>query len=809
MIRCGNLHIDIATADIRDHQGERAKLPPKAVDLLIFLAQRPNQLVTREQVLAQVWSGRVVEENALDQAIFQARAALGDHDRKILVSVPRRGIELRVASTELSAALSASASVPAANDPLANEQIAEASYERSSEVQSAIDDHLATQSVAIPSTQQAPQWRRWAALALVSLVTIGGYGLFQLRAKSNGTAVVFDPRPAVVVQPGTPEELITVLQALAAAKQATRIVRLSGDVRDIDVELRLAGNAKGLLLREKQSTEFYDLEQTRDALRTLMLGAKPTKQTPPAAAAASPTATAASPSALEALLGTADRTFPNVRIALLTSISQQPMEDRFWNELSALQLLSGRVDLAAMLAGPVLNTTDATKLPAIKDSQSVLQFAEHIRAAKNLPEAVASAAALREVCANRVIARYSWMSASCALEQGYAELKAGEDESAAMSLGYARAAFAKNGDIDSEKLVASMEHVAFVNSSELDAVDFSKVMQLSDVRAVGLLLRPLVMQKPKAAFQLAEAALSSPAIAADYSSAISIATALGLAARRSHELALKERALGLLENMVQKVPPGELRSSITQSIIYLHLTTGNVGKAIILIDADPKVPEPQLFRCARGNVFINAMRFAEAKADFEHCFSRRARKSHAGLGMGLLGAVGLASTSRLMGDTDAAIASLEVGRAEFEASTGTELNWYVGAVALWQQHIYLGQAQVVADTCEKLRGTPKAKGCAEGLMLKVNAELHPEMLTPVQFASSAAYASNLSEVLVTDLYLEQKRTGKCSVSAAEFDTWMGNADLGGEALLLHVLRSIREDCVNGRFAQGLKAWPSG
>jgi DNA-binding winged helix-turn-helix (wHTH) protein len=806
MIRCGNLQIDIATTDIRDLQGERAKLSPKAVELLVFLAQRANQLVTREQVLAQVWAGRVVEENALDQAIFQARTALGDHERKILVSVPRRGIELRVVAED---AFERIQKASANDDLLASEPTATSTdqhistkYDREEVEASANASPLAPVPLASVPPRVAKKWR-WMVAAFVGISAIAGYALVHQRAKvaAMGTQAAIDLQPAVVVQAGTPEELIAVLQALAATKNAARVVRLGGVVRNTDVELRLAGNARGLLLREKQSTEFYDLEQVREALRALMLGA--------ALGANQLTQTSSAPSSLEALLSAGDNSFPNVRDALITQITQQPSNDRYWNELSALHLLSGRADLAAMLAGPAPAGVDPTMLAPGKGTKTVLQFAEHIRNAKNQPEAVASAAALREICASRAIARYSWISASCALELGLAELKAGEDESSAMSLGYARAAFAKNGDVDSEQLVTSMEHIAFVNANDLDAVDFSKVMQLSDVRAVGLLLRPLIMQKPKAAFQLAEAALSSPAITQDYSSTTSIAGALGLAARRSHELPLKERALGLLENLVQTVPAGELRSSITQSVIYLHLTTGNVGEAIALVDADPNVPEPQLFRCARGNVYVAALRFDEAKADFEHCFSRRTRKSHATLGMGLLAAAGIASTARLTGDIKAAEAALEIGRAEFEASTGNELNWYVAAVGLWQQHVYLGQAQLVADTCARLKGKPKFRGCPEELMFLVEAHLRPEKLAPIQFQDVLRYASDYGEVLVKDLYIEQKRTGKCEVKTPEFDQWVANAKSRKQPLTLKVLNAIRDDCVKGRLAGALKLWPMG
>jgi DNA-binding winged helix-turn-helix (wHTH) protein len=93
---CGNLHLDLPGKDAFYQSGDRAKLQPRALAVLLYLASRANQLVSRDELNSVVWGKKVVEPNALDQAIFQIRLALGDHDRQILVSVPRRGFELRM-----------------------------------------------------------------------------------------------------------------------------------------------------------------------------------------------------------------------------------------------------------------------------------------------------------------------------------------------------------------------------------------------------------------------------------------------------------------------------------------------------------------------------------------------------------------------------------------------------------------------------------------------------------------------------------------------------------------------------------------
>src|SRR5450432_2558609 len=70
-------------------------LTPKAFDVLLFLAQNPNRLVTKEELLQAVWGDTFVEEGNLTQYISHLRKALGDNseDTRLIVTIARKGYQ--------------------------------------------------------------------------------------------------------------------------------------------------------------------------------------------------------------------------------------------------------------------------------------------------------------------------------------------------------------------------------------------------------------------------------------------------------------------------------------------------------------------------------------------------------------------------------------------------------------------------------------------------------------------------------------------------------------------------------------------
>lgn len=76
--------------------GESRRVEPKVMDVLCALVARAELTVSREELLATVWQGRVVIDGALGRAIRALRAALGDDARqpRYIETVNKRGYRL-------------------------------------------------------------------------------------------------------------------------------------------------------------------------------------------------------------------------------------------------------------------------------------------------------------------------------------------------------------------------------------------------------------------------------------------------------------------------------------------------------------------------------------------------------------------------------------------------------------------------------------------------------------------------------------------------------------------------------------------
>src|SRR5215510_6539296 len=59
----------------------RVALTPKAYSLLVYLAERPGRLVTKDELLDAVWSGAVVTDGVLKVCVRELRIALRDDAR--------------------------------------------------------------------------------------------------------------------------------------------------------------------------------------------------------------------------------------------------------------------------------------------------------------------------------------------------------------------------------------------------------------------------------------------------------------------------------------------------------------------------------------------------------------------------------------------------------------------------------------------------------------------------------------------------------------------------------------------------------
>jgi TolB-like protein/DNA-binding winged helix-turn-helix (wHTH) protein/Tfp pilus assembly protein PilF len=82
--------------------GEVVRLEPKVMAVLVYLAERPGQAVSREELEEKVWAGSIVSYDALTGAIQKLRKAFRDDSRhpRIIETLSKRGYRL-VAPVEL------------------------------------------------------------------------------------------------------------------------------------------------------------------------------------------------------------------------------------------------------------------------------------------------------------------------------------------------------------------------------------------------------------------------------------------------------------------------------------------------------------------------------------------------------------------------------------------------------------------------------------------------------------------------------------------------------------------------------------
>jgi TolB-like protein/DNA-binding winged helix-turn-helix (wHTH) protein len=86
--------VDLATDELRTVEGEHVELRPRSLAVLRLLAEHASRLVTKDEFIAKVWDDVAVTEDSLTQCIADIRKAIGDEERRVLRTVPRKGYML-------------------------------------------------------------------------------------------------------------------------------------------------------------------------------------------------------------------------------------------------------------------------------------------------------------------------------------------------------------------------------------------------------------------------------------------------------------------------------------------------------------------------------------------------------------------------------------------------------------------------------------------------------------------------------------------------------------------------------------------
>jgi tetratricopeptide (TPR) repeat protein/DNA-binding winged helix-turn-helix (wHTH) protein len=227
LYRLDGVEVDTSRSCLR-RDGEERHLRQQTFQVLVYLLEQRERLVTKDELIDYVWRDTAVTDNALDQCLAEIRKALGDDSRnpRFIKTVPRRGYRFMGKVEEVSAVAEATLRVSQNQD----------------ELQPVITD--------------APQTRVWIRkrTALISVAII-------LIAAAVMTIYVLRRRPSV-------QSLPTVTLPQTTGKRAVAVMFFDNQSGTADLDWLREGLADMLITDLSRSQNLTIL--SRQQLRTLL-----------------------------------------------------------------------------------------------------------------------------------------------------------------------------------------------------------------------------------------------------------------------------------------------------------------------------------------------------------------------------------------------------------------------------------------------------------------------------------------------------------------------------------------------------------
>ena len=93
--------LDVGRRELR-RGPDRIGVEPQVFDLLVYLIENRDRVVTKDDLIASVWGGRIVSESTLTSRITAARKAIGDTGERqdLIQTIQRRGFRF-IAATHI------------------------------------------------------------------------------------------------------------------------------------------------------------------------------------------------------------------------------------------------------------------------------------------------------------------------------------------------------------------------------------------------------------------------------------------------------------------------------------------------------------------------------------------------------------------------------------------------------------------------------------------------------------------------------------------------------------------------------------
>jgi len=106
MFRFEGYTLDIACGALRSAD-RNLDLRPKAFEVLRYLLENADRIVTKEELMKAVWPNVIVTDQALTHCVGEVRQAIGDSEQTLIKNIPRRGYRFTAPVLRIAAAAAA------------------------------------------------------------------------------------------------------------------------------------------------------------------------------------------------------------------------------------------------------------------------------------------------------------------------------------------------------------------------------------------------------------------------------------------------------------------------------------------------------------------------------------------------------------------------------------------------------------------------------------------------------------------------------------------------------------------------------
>jgi pimeloyl-ACP methyl ester carboxylesterase/DNA-binding winged helix-turn-helix (wHTH) protein len=93
LLRFGSYAIDVNRRELK-RRADLIEVEPQVFDLLVYLIRNRDRVVSKDDLIAGVWGGRIVSESTLTSRINAARRAVGDSgaEQSLIKTIARKGV---------------------------------------------------------------------------------------------------------------------------------------------------------------------------------------------------------------------------------------------------------------------------------------------------------------------------------------------------------------------------------------------------------------------------------------------------------------------------------------------------------------------------------------------------------------------------------------------------------------------------------------------------------------------------------------------------------------------------------------------